>query len=57
MYFSKKAFYRLNNIPERSLRLPHHDYVTKFFTHPVNAAERAIHQKCLEFLVIEGYNT
>ena len=55
MFCSKEALHRLNNIHERSLRFIHQDYVSNFVTLLINANEKTIHQKCLEFLMIEGY--
>ena len=55
MFCSKKALHRLNNIHERSLRVIHQDYVSNFVTLLVNANEKFIHQKWLEFLMMEGY--
>ena len=51
----KKALHRLNNIYERSLRLKQQDQVSKSITLLVNANEKPIHEKCLEFLMIEVY--
>ena len=55
MFCSKKALHRLNNIRERFLRLTHQDYVSNFISLLVNANEKSIHQKCVEFLVIAVY--
>ena len=55
MFCSKKALQRLNNKHERYLHLIHQDYVSNFTTLLVNANEKSIHQKCLEFLMIEVY--
>ena len=49
MFCLKKSLHRLNNIHERSLRFIHQEYVTIL----VNVNEKSIHQKCLEFLMIE----
>ena len=45
--------HRLNNIHERSLRLKQQCYVSNFITLLVNANEKSIPQKCIEFLLIE----
>ena len=55
MFCSKEVFHRLNNIHERYLRLIHQDYISNFVTFLINANEKSVHQKCLEFLMIEGY--
>ena len=38
-----------------SLRLIHQDYVSNFVTFLVNANEKSIHQKCLDFIMIAVY--
>ena len=53
MICSKKALHRLNSIHESSLRLERQDYVSNFNTLLVNANETTMHQKCLEFFMIE----
>ena len=55
MFCSKKAFHRLNNVHERSLRLIHQDYVSNFITLSVKVSEKSTHQNCLKFLMIEVY--
>ena len=55
MFCLKKALHRLKNIHERSLRLIHQDYVSKFIPRLVHASEQSIPQKCLEFLMIDVY--
>ena len=53
MFCSKVALHRFNNMHERFLRLIHQDYVSNFITLFVNANEKSIYLKDLEFLMIE----
>ena len=55
MFCSKEALRKLNNRHERSLRFIHQDYVSNIGTLLVNANFKLMHQKYLEFLMIEGY--
>ena len=55
MFCLKKALHGFNSIHERSLRPIHQDYASNFIILLVNANEKSIHQKCLEFLMIEVY--
>ena len=55
MFCSRKALHRLDNMHGRSLRLKHQNYATNFIILLVNANEKTIQQKCLEFLMIEIY--
>ena len=55
MFCLKKALHGFSSIHERSLRPIHQDYASNFIILLVNANEKSIHQKCLEFLMIEVY--
>ena len=49
MFCSKKALHRLNNIHESSLNLIDQYYISNLVAVFVNANEKSIHKKCLEF--------
>ena len=55
MFYSQKAFPRLNNTHARSLCRMYQDYISKFITLLVNANKKSIHKTCLEFLMIQIY--
>ena len=51
----KRSLCRRNNINKRCLRLIQQNYISEFERLLENANEKEIHQKCIEFLLIEVY--
>ena len=58
MFCTKHSTGRINNIQEheRRLRLIQQNYTSDFEIILENANEKSIHQKCIEFRMIEDYN-
>ena len=55
MFCTKRSLHRKNSIHERYLHLIQQNYRSEFERLLENANEKSIHQKCIEFLLIEVY--
>ena len=55
MFCTKRSLRRINNIHEWCLRLIQQNYKSEFERLLQNANEKSVHQKCIEFLLIEVY--
>ena len=55
MFCTKLSLRKINNILERCLRLVQQNYRSELERLLDNAHEKSIHQKCVEFLLIENY--
>ena len=55
MFCTKHSIGRINSTHERCLRLIQQSYTSNFEVLLENANEKPVHQKCIEFLMIEGY--
>ena len=55
MFCTKRSLRRINNIHKRRLRLIQQNYRSEFERLLENANEKSVHQKCIEFLLIEVY--
>ena len=55
MFCTKRSLRRTNNIHKRRLRLIQQNYRSEFERLLENANEKSVHQKCIEFLLIEVY--
>ena len=55
MFCVKRSLCRINNIHERCLCLIQQNCISEFERFLENANEKSVHQKCIEFLLIEVY--
>ena len=55
MFCTKRPIRKINNIHEWCLRLIEQNYRSEFERLLENANEKSVHQKCIEFLLIEIY--
>ena len=55
MFCTKRSLRRINNIHEWCLRLIQQNYKSEFERLLQNANEKSVHQKSIEFLLIEVY--
>ena len=55
MFYTKHSIGRINSIHERCLRLIQQNYTSDFEVLLENSNEKPVHQKCIEFLMIEVY--
>ena len=55
MFCTKRSLRRINNIHARCLRPMQQNYRSEFERLLENANEKFVHQKCIEFLLIEVY--
>ena len=55
MFCTNRSLRRINNIHERCLRLIQQNYRSEFERLLDNANEKSVHQKSIEFLLIEVY--
>ena len=55
MFCTKPSLRRINNIHERCQRLIQENYRSEFERLLENANEKSVHQKCIEFILIEVY--
>ena len=55
MFCTKRSLRRTNNIHKRRLRLIQQNCRSEFERLLENANEKSVHQKCIEFLLIEVY--
>ena len=55
MFCTKRSLRSINNIHEWCLRLIKQNYISEFERLLENAYEKSVHQKCIEFLLIEVY--
>ena len=54
-FCTKRYLRRINNIHKRCLRLIQQNYISEFERLLENANQKSVHQKCIEFLMIEVY--
>ena len=55
MFCTKRSLRRINTIHEWCLRLIQQSYISEFDRLLENANEKPVHQKCIEFLLIDVY--
>ena len=57
MFFTKRSLRRINNIHKWCLRLRQQNYIYEFERLLENANKKSVHQKCIEFLLIESLSS
>ena len=55
IFCTKHSLHRINNIHERCLRLIQQNYIPDYERLLENEKEKSVHQKCIDFLLIEFY--
>ena len=57
MFFTKRSLRRINNIHKWCLRFRQQNYIFEFERLLENANKKSVHQKCIEFLLIESLSS